>query len=186
MTETVRSLEEQRAEFKKRKFLAMPIAGTIVWLGIGIISFFLEGQAMMLTTFIGAGSIFYLGLLVARFTGENLLGSGAVKNSFDQLFIMVMVMALMVFAIAIPFAMMDVTSTPMSVGILTGLMWLPLSWSIQHWVGIFHAVCRTVLVLAVWYLLPDMRFTAIPFVVVAVYLVTLVILVKRWRHENRV
>jgi hypothetical protein len=32
-----RSLEEQRIEFTKRKFLATPLAGMIVWLIIGIV-----------------------------------------------------------------------------------------------------------------------------------------------------
>jgi len=51
----------------------------------------------------------------------------------------------------------------MTVGILTGTMWMAISWIIKHWVGYFHAVGRTTLVLLLWYLLPNYRFVAIPF-----------------------
>jgi hypothetical protein len=45
-------------------------------------------------------------------------------------------------------------------------------------------VSRTILVLAAWYLFPEQRFVVIPFVIVAVYLVTLVILEQRYRRVN--
>jgi hypothetical protein len=89
-------------------------------------------------------------------------------------------MSLLVYAIAIPFFMVDYTSLPLTVGILAGLMWLLMSWIIQHWVGVFHSVARTVLVTAAWFLFPTQRFTVIPVVVVAVYAVTLVALDRRW------
>lgn len=89
-------------------------------------------------------------------------------------------MALHVRAIAIPFFRLDYASLP--VGILAGLMWVPFSWIIQHWVGIFRTVARTVLVAAGWYLAPHRRFVVIPAVIVGVYAVTIVILEPR-RHR---
>jgi hypothetical protein len=71
---------------------------------------------------------------------------------------------------------------PLSVGILTGLMWLPLSWVIQHWVGVFHTLVRTVLVLAAWFTFPGHRLTLIPALIVAVYIVTIIVLERRWRR----
>jgi len=90
-------------------------------------------------------------------------------------------MALLVYAIAIPFFRVDYTSLPLTVGILAGLMWVPFSWIIQHWVGIFHSVARTLLVTVAWYVAPHQRFVAIPAVIVGVYAVTIVILEQRWR-----
>jgi hypothetical protein len=55
-------------------------------------------------------------------------------------------MALLVYAIAIPFFLIERTSLPLTVGILTGLMWLPFSGMIQHWVGLFHGIARTGLI----------------------------------------
>ncbi len=176
-----RTLEEQRKEYSERRFLAVPLAGAIVWIVIGFGGAFLSPVGAVWTLFIGTGSIIYLGLFLSRFTGENLLDKTKPKNTFDNLFYLTAAMALLVFAIAIPFFQQDYTSLPMTVGILTGLMWLPLSWSIQHWVGIFHGVTRTALVTAAWYVFPEQRFVVIPAVIVAIYAVTIFILERRWR-----
>jgi len=176
-----RSLEEQRAEFARRRGLAMPLAGLIVWTVIGIAGVFLPPIVRVWALFIGTGFIAYLGITLSRFTGENFLDKSRPKNVFDSLFFHCVAMALLVYAIAIPFFRMDYTSLPLSVGILSGLMWVPFSWIVQHWVGIFHTITRTILVTAAWYLLPHQRFVAIPAVIVVVYAVTIVILEQRWR-----
>lgn len=179
-----RSLDEQRAEYARRRGLAMPLAGLIAWTMIGIAGAFLPPILAVWSLFLGTGFIAYLGMMLSRFTGENFLARNKPKNAFDSLFFHGLAMALLVYAIAIPFFLVDYTSLPLTVGILAGLMWVPLSWIIQHWVGIFHAVVRTVLVTAAWYLAPHHRFVVIPAIIVGVYLVTIVILELRWRAVN--
>lgn len=75
--------------------------------------------------------------------------------------------------------MIEPTSLPLMVGILTGLMWVPLAGMLGHWIGLFHGVGRTLLVLGAWSLFPADRFVVIPAVIVAVYLVTLYVLTTR-------
>lgn len=179
MPPTTVSLDEHRARFARSPFLSMPIAGAIAWTGIGVAGLLLPTPFAAWALFIGTGTIFSLGLLVARFTGEDLLGRQRAGNPFDALFLRAVVMAWLVFAIAIPFFRIEPTSLPLTVGILAGLMWLPFGWIIQHWVGTFHAVSRTVLCVVAWYAFPDKRFVAIPAVIVAIYLVTIGALVKR-------
>jgi hypothetical protein len=174
-----RSLEEQRIEFSNRKFLATPLAGLIVWAVIGLAGIFFSKTVAVWSIFIGTGSIVYLGLFISKFTGENFLEKNKPKNEFDSLFMFTVGQAVLVYSIAIPFFILDYSSLPLSVGILTGLMWLPLSWTIKHWVGMFHTLTRTVVILALWYLVPDQRFVAIPFAIVAIYVVTLIILNNR-------
>lgn len=181
---TVRSLDEQRREFASRRFLAMPLAGTIAWIAAGIAGAVLSPVAATYALFIATGSIVYLGIALSRFTGEHFTDRSRPKNTFDQLFFMTVGMSLLVYAIAIPFFMRDYTSLPLTVGILAGLMWLPLSWIIEHWVGLFHAVARTVLVTLAWYMFPTQRFTVIPAVIVAVYAVTIVVLEQRWQQQR--
>lgn len=65
------------------------------------------------------------------------------------------------------------------------MMWLPLSWIIEHWVGAFHAVVRTLGIVAAHFLWPESRFVAIPAVIVAVYLVSIIVLAKRDRAAKR-
>ena len=174
-----RSLEEQRIEFSKRPFLATPLAGLIMWLIIGIAGLFLSPTVTVWVLFIATGSIVYLGMFISKFTGEDFLDKEKPKNVFDKLFLYTVAQAAMVYSIAIPFFLVDYTSLPLTVGILTGLMWIPFSWTINHWAGIFHAVTRTVSVLALWYVFPDDRFTTIPFAIVLIYIVTIIILKKR-------
>ena len=77
--------------------------------------------------------------------------------------------------------MIEPTSLPLSLGILSGLMWVPFSWMIEHPVGIWHGVVRTAGIVAAWYLFPDERFVAVPGVIVAVYLVSIYVLASRPR-----
>ena len=174
-----RSLEQQRIEFSQSNFLATPLSGMIVWLMVGIAGLFLPDSTVVWILFIGTGSIVYLALFVSKFTGENFLDKSKPKNEFDALFMYTVGQAVVVYAIAIPFFLVDYTSLPLSIGILTGTMWIPFSWMIKHWVGLFHTISRTILVLALWYVLPEMRFVAIPFAIVLVYLITIFILQKR-------
>src|SRR5690606_24875861 len=174
-----KTLEEQRIEFSNQRFLATPLAGLIVWTLIGLAGIFFSDFIAVWAIFIGTGSIVYLGLFLSKFTGENFLDKSKPKNEFDTLFLFTAAQAILVYSIAIPFFLVDYSSLPMSVGILTGLMWLPFSWIIKHWVGIFHTITRTIAIVALWYLLPEYRFIAIPFTVVLIYIITLLILKTR-------
>lgn len=175
------TLEIQRTAFSNQRFLAMPLAGTIAWLAVAIAGSFMTSYNAAIILFIATGMILYLGLFISKFTGENLTKKKAYRNVFDTLFFHTVAMSLLVYAIAIPFYLVDHTSLPLTVGILTGLMWLPLSWIIQHWVGLFHATARTAAIVALWYLFPDQRMVAIPVAIAVIYLITIFILESRWR-----
>jgi hypothetical protein len=162
----------------------MPLAGMIAWVVIGVAGAALPTFPATMVLFIGAGSIIYLGMFISRFTGEHFLDRSKQRNVFDGLFFYTVAMALLVFSIAIPYFLVDHTSLPLTVGILTGLMWLPMSWLIEHWIGIFHAVARTLAIVAAWYLWPDLRFVAIPIIIVLIYGVSIVVLERRWRRQR--
>ena len=178
------TLDEQRSEFARGRFLSMPIAGTIAWTVVGVAGAFLPTDLASWVLFICTGTIFLLGLLVARVLGEDLLGKSRKDNEIDRLFLLTIVMASLVWAIAIPFFVVLPTSLPLSVGILAGLMWVPFSWMIQHWIGLFHGITRTVLIAAAWYLFPHHRFVAIPAVIVGVYVFSIVVLIRRKLPET--
>lgn len=183
MNQNKRTLVEQRIEFTNRAFLATPLAGLIAWLIVGVSGLILPIRATVWILFIATGSIAYLGIFISKFTGENFLDKKKPKNEFDKLFFFIVLQAILVYSIAIPFFIADYTSLPLTIGILTGLMWLPFSWIINHWVGIFHSLIRTFLVLLLWYGLPEHRFVAIPFGIVIIYIVTIIILKNRKKTE---
>lgn len=173
-------LDRQHGDFIRHKFLAMPIAGTIAWTAIGIAGAVLPIGAAAWALFIGTGMIFSIGVVVARFTGEDLLGRESKGNFFDKVFFHAVGMAVLVYSIAIPFFLVEPTSLPMSVGILSGLMWIPFSALINHWVGLFHGIARTVLLVVAHYAFPELRFVLIPAIIVALYLITIVVLYRRY------
>lgn len=173
------TLEQQRTQFANRKFLATPLSGLIAWLLVGVSGLFLSDRITVWVLFIATGSIVYLALFISKYTGENFLDNTKHKNVFDGLFLYTVVQAVLVYAIAIPFFIADYTSLPLTVGVLTETMWLPFSWIIKHWIGIFHAVLRTVLIVLFWYLFPEQRFVVIPFTIVIIYIITMFILSKR-------
>ncbi|SHG57665.1 DUF7010 family protein [Flagellimonas flava] len=173
------SLEEQRTDFSKGKFMATPLAGLIVWALVGLAGLVLPVRTAVWVLFLSTGSIVYLAMFISRYTGEHFLAKNKPKNEFDTLFFYTVGQAVLVYAIAIPFFLVDHTSLPMTVGILLGSMWIPFSWIIKHWVGLFHAITRTILVLVLWYVFPELRFVVIPFAIMLVYFATLVILAKR-------
>jgi hypothetical protein len=181
----LRTLDEQRLEITQRRGLAMPLAGAIAWTVVGVAGVFLPPILKVWVLFGAVGSIAGLGIFLSHFTGENFLDKQRPKNAFDGLFFRTVGAAVLVFTIAIPFFREDYTSLPLSVGILSGLMWLPFSWIIGHWIGTFHTLARTALVTASWYLLPDFRFVAIPVVIVVIYAITIVVLEARWRRIQR-
>lgn len=140
---------------------------------------FFPDQITVWVLFIATGSIVYLAMGISKFTGEDYLDKRKPKNSFDYLFFLTVAQAILVYSIAIPFFIENYTSLPLTVGILTGLMWVPLSWIIDHWVGLFHSIVRTISILVLWYLFPSDRFISIPIAIVIIYIVSIIILNKR-------
>jgi hypothetical protein len=120
--------------------------------------------------------IFPLSLLMARFLREDVLSA---KNDLDRLMGRSVLMVNLAWGIAIPFWFVMPSSLPLSVGIFAGLHWIVFGWIIGHWIGMFHAVTRTMLVVACWFLFPEHRFVAVSAVIVTVYLVTIYVLATR-------
>ena len=182
MSLTHRTLEAQKEEFKQKKLIASPIAGLLAWSLVAISGILFPDRVTVWVLFIATGSIVYLAMGISKFTGEDFLDRTKPSNVFDKLFFLTVLQAMLVYAIAIPFFLQDYTSLPLTVGILTGLMWIPLTWIIDHWVGLFHGITRTVTLVALWYAFPSARFVAIPLAVVAIYLVSIALLLRRKRE----
>ncbi|MFC3093458.1 DUF7010 family protein [Alteromonas sediminis] len=177
----MQSLDAQRELFKQRRFLAMPLAGAVIWAIIGMVAMFASETVIIWSIWIGCGSIFYLGMVIAKLTGEDFFGKKAQKNAFDGLFMAGVVMSLLVFAIAMPVAAIDHKTIPLTVGILAGLMWMPLSWIIQHWVGYFHSIARTLGIVMLWLLVPEHIYTLIPLWIVLVYSICIIVMERRYK-----
>ncbi|MBC3875178.1 DUF7010 family protein [Undibacterium flavidum] len=177
------SLDQQLVEFRQRRFLAMPLAGILVWSALIVTGIFFNPKAQVLAVFVGTGSIVYLAMFLAKLTGEQLqFTSNKKRNFFDTLFLSAVAMSFLCYALVIPFFLENYRSLPFAVAILTGLMWLPLSVLIQHWVGVFHAVARTTLCIWAWIMYPEHSFVLQPVIVGAMYVVSIAALELRWKR----
>src|SRR5256886_17531567 len=115
--ELLRSLDEQRAEYARRRGLAMPLAGSIVWTLIGIAGAFLPPILAVRSLFIGTGFIAFLGMMLSRVTGENFPDQNKPKNVFDSLFFHCLAIALLVYGIPLPLFRVHSPPLPLSDGI---------------------------------------------------------------------
>jgi len=69
MTDNIRTLEQQKEEFKQKKLLASPIAGLIAWLTVGISGLIFPDKITVWVLFIATGSIVYLAMGISKLTG---------------------------------------------------------------------------------------------------------------------
>ncbi|WP_438864777.1 DUF7010 family protein [Neptunicella sp.] len=176
-----RTLDFQRREYTRRRFFSLPLASAIVWFFIGLLSAVASNEVASVILVIGIACIPLLNKMVTSLTGENLIRDSRPTNCFDQLYLCSFAMSLVGLCISLPFFLIDKTSLPLTVGILTGLPWLTHAWITRFWIGIFHTLTRSILVLVGWYIFPDYRFTLVPMIIVSVYVATIYVLELRWR-----
>lgn len=144
----------------------MPIAGALVWLVVGLLSIQLDERTGILVLLFGSGAIFPVALLIARFRGEALFSSG---NPLAKLMGLCALMVNLLWAVHIPLFLYTPTFVPLSLGVGLGLHWVVWSWIVQHPLGIIHAILRTLLVVAAWFIFPEQRLLAIGLVIALVY-----------------
>lgn len=166
------TLDEYRIEFEKssNRSMSMPIAGSIIWAVVAVLSFYLGEKTAALMLLFLTGAIFPLALLVAKFRNENLTSS---SNPLVKLIGLCILMVNLLWGVHISLFLFAPEFFPLSLGIGLGLHWIVYSWIVKHPVGIIHAVVRAILVVVAWYVFTDNRLLAISVVIVCVYLLSL-------------
>jgi hypothetical protein len=169
------TLAELRTDFRRSggKFLSMPIAGAVAWSAVAISGIFLPAAGAAIALIVACAAITPLSLMIARFLHERLVGGA---NDLGRLMGRSMLMVNLFWTVAVSFWVVEPTSLPLTAGTILGLQWIVLGWIIRHWIGLFHAIVRTFLIVTVWWLFPESRFVAVPVAIVAVYLVSIVVL----------
>jgi len=166
------TLDDYRKEFEQssNRSVSMPIAGTIVWAAMAVIALFIEQKVSVYILLFATGAIFPLALLIAKVRNENLVSS---KNPLAKLMGLCVLMVNLLWAVHIPLLLNAPEFVPMTLGIGLGLHWIVYSWIVNHPVGIFHAISRTLLVVAAWYLFPNNSLFSISCVIVLVYFISI-------------
>ncbi len=177
-TSPTRGLAGLRADYDHQagRSLALPIAGTLVWTAVGLAGLVIPDRQATIVLLFATGAIFPIAALLARRLGERLLGN---TNSLGRLMALSTRMVNLLWVVHLSVLALAPELVPLTVGIGLGLHWVVFLWVIGHPVGIAHALIRTVLVGAAWWLVPGARVAAVAGAVVIAYITSIVTLVRR-------
>lgn len=167
-----------RADYDRQagRSLALPIAGAIVWTAVGVLGLILPERTATFALLFGTGAMFPLTLGLARPLGERLLDN---TSPLAKLMGFSVLMINLLWALHLTVLFNAPEYLPLTIGIGLGLHWVVFSWVIGHPVGIVHAVMRTLLVTAAWWLFTDVRIAAVAAAVVVAYVYAIAILASR-------
>ncbi|GLX78531.1 hypothetical protein tinsulaeT_18710 [Thalassotalea insulae] len=166
------TLDEYRKEFEKssNRSISMPVAGTIIWFLVGLLSTQFSANISIYILLFATGGIFPIALLIAKYRKENLVSS---TNPLAKLMGQCIIMVNLLWVVHIPLLLNAPEFVPLSLGVGLGLHWVVYSWIVNHPVGLIHAVLRSVLIVAAWYLFPNSGILAISCVIVLTYLLSI-------------
>lgn len=160
----------QDFESSANRSLSMPLAGAIVWSCVGLASLGLDSTVATYILLFATGAIFPLALAIASLRKEALISSA---NPLSKLMGLGVLMVNLLWGIHLPLAFSAPEFVSLSLAIGLGLHWIIYSWIINHPLGIVHALLRTFLVVAAWYLFPEVRIFAVSMAVVLAYSISL-------------
>ena len=180
------SLDQQLTDYRQQRALAMPLSGMIIWSVLFVLSFFLPVKDMVLTIFIGTGSIVYVAMGISRLTGENItFKKHAKRNFFESLFLASVGMSFLVFSLTIALMMENHFAQPFALAVQTGLMWLVYGAITDQKVAVFHAVIRTLCCTLAYFIWPQHSFHIQPLIVVCCYAFTIPVMEHRWHLQQQ-
>jgi len=148
----------------------MPIAGTIIWGLVGLLSTQFDENISTYILLFATGGIFPIALMVAKIRKENLVSS---SNPLAKLMGLCILMVNLLWAVHIPLLLNAPEFVPLSLGVGLGLHWVVYSWIVNHPLGLIHAILRSTLIVTAWYLFPNHSIFAISCVIVFTYLISI-------------
>lgn len=122
------------------------------------------------------GAIFPLGLLIARLLREKLIDN---LNPLARLMGLAVLMVNLLWALHLTLITQDIALFPLSLSIGLGVHWVVFSWIIGNPLGTIHAIARTAMTTALWWLFPGQPQAAVAAGVVIAYLYSIVALGRR-------
>lgn len=168
------SLDESRERFLATSTISMPLAGLIVWSGIGVAALFVPKSVVGWIAVYAMAAILPLAFLIERLRGRNPFAKddNPVTKLFFQSIIGIGLMYPLVIGAAT--AARDPNLMVLGVAILSGIIWIPYGWGANDPVGLRHAILRSVgCYLAYWLLPGDVRPTGVCAVVALAYVYSL-------------
>ncbi len=176
------ALNNERARLFRvaRSGVSLPAAGAVYWLALGVAGLFLPPREWSLAAFFTSGLIFPLGIALQKPFRARLFE----PSPLSPLFGFAMIPIALSFAVTIPAFYTEVSLVPLALSVGMTVHWPVVGWIYAKPGFVVHAVIRTAAVCALWFLMPDARFVAIPFMVGLIYLGTVAWLLSSLRKTR--
>ncbi|MGA0560149.1 DUF7010 family protein [Larkinella sp. VNQ87] len=158
--------------------IALPAAGAIYWLALGVAGFYLRPGLWMLVAFSASGLIFPLGLWLQKPLRANLM----LKSPLAGLVGPALLSMMLSWPVTIAASGVHSSLAPLALAIGMSLHWPAIGWLFNCRVCHAHALVRVLVVTAIWYGFPAERFTAVPLAVALVYVLTVWGLIRSVTH----
>ncbi len=167
-------IERQSSYARLRGGYSVPLAGTTYWIGLGVWGYAATPSSWALTAFITSGAIFPLALMFAKLLRNDFM---AERTAVTSVLAPTFIAMLLYLPMAISAYYVDPQLAPLMIGIGMSLHWPVIGWSYGR-TSVFtaHTLVRAAVVTAMWWAAPDLRFTALPFAIAAIYAVTVVVI----------
>ena len=169
MTTEELNVEKSKYMIATNGGIALPAAGFIYWLLLGMAGYYLEANTWALLGFFTSGLIFPLGLLLSKPLHANLM----IKGPLSGLVLPAMTSMFLSWPMIISGYLTDVSLVPLLLAIGMSLHWPVIGWMYGSKVCLIHAISRVAIVTILWFVLPGYRFTLIPMGVSIIYLITI-------------
>lgn len=183
-------LDRQLLDYERRSLLvanragiSLPVAGAIYWLVLAICGYVLPRQIWVFVACFGSGAIFPLGLMLSKPLKSPLLES---TSPLAQVAAQAVLSINLLWPLYLVIALSDQLLLPLALGIGMGLHWPIIGWMYRSRACLIHALVRTVLVTAIWFLLPAHRLTLLPLAIALVYAFTVAGLLREVGRAERV
>ncbi len=147
--------------------ISLPVAGGIYWAVVGMLGFYLPPSDWAFVAAAGSGMIFPLGLLLQRPLRSPFMKAKSPLSGVTMAAIIAINLLWPVHFVLIS-AMPE--AAPLALAIGMTLHWPIIGWGYASRVCLLHALVRVAVVTVIWYALPELRFTGIPFAVSVLYL----------------
>jgi hypothetical protein len=151
------------------------LAGATYWAGLAAVGFLLEPRFWFPAALFGSGAIFPLAVMYGAIFGNNFLKD---RSPVTSVLLPAFIAMLLFWPMAIGALWTAKELFPLILAVGLSLHFPVIGWSYNRtWLYMNHALIRAVAVFMVWWFLPEGRYTLLPLVVVAAYLITAVIVV---------
>jgi hypothetical protein len=166
-------LEKRNFLIKANGGIALPAAGFIYWLAAGIAGFYLNPQLWIFAVSCGSGLLFPLGMLLANPMKSDITA----KSEISSLLLPALLSMLTFWPLVFATSKSNPSFAPLAIGIGMSIHWPVIGWVYglnKSFIG--HHIVRVAGCTAIWFLLPDHRFTLLPLFIALVYFITVFVI----------